>query len=73
MKRAVEKAAESLGAEVTVGLVNIDQEPELVERYGVRGTPTFVLTQGDRVVQSFSGMSTGNGLVHLVREALTHV
>jgi len=70
MKRAVESAAKSLGREVRVGLVNVDAEPELVARYGVRGTPTFVLLRDEQVVSRFSGMATASGLVNRIRKSL---
>ena len=70
MKRGVEKAAESLAPDVRVGLVNVDQQPNLVVRFGVQGTPMFVLVHKGQVIQAFTGMSTAGGLVGKVRQAL---
>jgi thioredoxin 1 len=70
MKRGVEKAAEALGPDVRVGLVNVDEQVMLVAKYGVRGTPTFVLVKGGDVVLSFSGVSTASGIVSKVRQAI---
>ena len=71
MKRAIEKAAETLSGEVVIGLVNVDEEPELLARFGVRGTPTFVLVKSGEVIQTFSGMTTSGGLVQRVRHHLS--
>lgn len=70
MKRSVEKAAASLAREAVVGLVNVDQEEPLVERFGVRGTPMFVLVRHGEVVTAFGGMATSAGVVSRVRRAL---
>jgi thioredoxin 1 len=70
MRRSVEKAAESLGGDVRVGLVNIDQQPDIVSNFGVQGTPTFVLLYKGQVEQTFAGVSTAGGLVNRVRQAL---
>ena len=70
MKRGVEKAAELLSGDCRVGLVNIDQQVELVERFGVRGTPTFVLVKGGEVLLSFAGVSSAGGIVNRVRQVL---
>ena len=70
MKRTVAKAAESFGNGVRVGLVNAEDQAELVEKYGVRGTPTFAVVVGGRAVQIFTGVSTASGLVKRVHRIL---
>jgi thioredoxin 1 len=70
MKRGVEKAAETLAGDVAVGLVNIDEQPAIVERFGIRGTPTFVVVRNGEVVQTFSGMATSSGLANRVKASL---
>lgn len=70
MKRSVEKAAGVLGETVRLGLVNVDQQPEIVTRFSVQGTPAFVLVQNGQVVQTFNGMMTASGLANRVKQAL---
>ena len=70
MKRTVEKAAEALGGDVKVGLVNIDAEPELVARFGIQGIPAFVVIADGEVVTTFTGMSTSGKIVNHVRNAI---
>lgn len=70
IKRSVEKAADLLGEDAIVGLVNVDQQPQIVDRFGVQGTPTFVLLQNGVVLQSFSGMATAGGLANRVRQSI---
>ncbi len=70
MSLSVQKASDLLTGVATVGLVNIDQEPELVERFNVRGTPTFVLLKGDEVMATFSGMRSAHGIATEVQAAV---
>ncbi len=70
MKSGVEKAAQLLESEATVGLVNVDEQPDIVERFGVRGTPTFVLLRNGEVLATFSGITTAGGLASRVRAAI---
>lgn len=70
MKRGVEKAAEALGEDARIGLVNVDEQPLLVAKFGVRGTPTFVLVENGEAVLSFSGVSTSGAIVSRVRQAI---
>jgi thioredoxin-like negative regulator of GroEL len=39
-----------LAGQVTVGKVDIDRNPRIAERYGVRSIPTLVLFEGGREV-----------------------
>jgi thioredoxin 1 len=72
IRRSIEKAAEALADEARIGLVNVDQQPEIVAHFGVRGTPTFVLVKRGQVVQTFTGMVTSGGLAQRVRHAIAN-
>ncbi len=69
MKRSVEKAAATLEGEALVGLVNVDEMPELVSRFDVQATPTFILVKNGQVLVRFSGMATAGSLVSRVRSS----
>jgi thioredoxin 1 len=71
MKRTVAKASESLVETVSVGLVNIDNEPELVAKFGVQGTPSFLVLQQGEVIETFVGMSTSAGIVKRVNAVIS--
>jgi len=70
MKKAVAKAAEPVAGRAKVGLINVDQQPELVEKLGVRGTPTFFIYVDGKVVETFSGMTSSGTLVSKLNEHL---
>lgn len=52
----VDEVAEEQTGNVTVGKVNIDEEPELAQRYGVMSIPTLILFKGGQPVQSAVGV-----------------
>ena len=70
MKRGVEKVADQLHGTARVGLVNVDEEPELVARFGVQGTPVFMLLEKGEVLDVAVGMRTANGLSQRVQSVL---
>lgn len=39
----LEEVAEARGADLTVGKVNVDEEPELAARFGIISIPTLIL------------------------------
>jgi thioredoxin 1 len=70
MKRAVAKAAEALEGTARVGLVNIDQQPDLVAKFGIKGTPTFILVRGDQILETFAGITTSGSIADRVTKKL---
>ena len=49
---ALEEIAADLGEKVTIAKINIDENPEVPGRYGVRGIPTMLLFKnGEAVAQ----------------------
>ena len=47
---ALEEIAGELGDKVTVAKLNIDENPDIPGRYGVRGIPTMLLFKGGQPV-----------------------
>jgi thioredoxin 1 len=50
MGPVVEELARLSNGQVTVGKLNVDQHPEVAERYDVRSIPTFLVFRGGAVV-----------------------
>jgi thioredoxin 1 len=61
--------AESAG-KVTLAKVNVDDEPALAARYGIRSIPTILLVKDGRVVNSIVGAVPRATLDDKVRQAL---
>ena len=47
---ALEEIANDLGDKVTVAKLNIDENPDVTGRYGVRGIPTMLLFNGGQPI-----------------------
>ncbi|MFW7222101.1 thioredoxin [Citrobacter sp. BNK-42] len=65
-----EKLAEQMSDKAFFGEVNIDQAPELAERYGIRSIPTtLVLKEGERI-DGMVGVASLSGFTEMVERSL---
>ena len=53
----VDALATDYAGKVTVGKMNIDDNPKVPERYKIRGIPTLLLFKGGQVVESVVGLA----------------
>ena len=53
----VEALASDYNGKVTVGKLNIDNNPEIPARFGVRSIPTLLLFKGGEVVETVVGVA----------------
>lgn len=51
----IDLAAEKLSERAVFGKVNVDEEPELAQQYGVMSIPTLVLVQNGKVEKKVVG------------------
>ena len=56
--------------EVLVVKVNVDEAPDLAQRYNVLSIPTFMLMKGGAVVEQFSGAMTKEALADRIARHL---
>jgi thioredoxin 1 len=56
---------------VTIGKVNVDEEPRLAARFGVQSIPTLLVLADGEVVKQFVGVQTAANLQNALREAMT--
>jgi thioredoxin 1 len=70
--RAIGPTIEALAAEfagrVKVGKVNVDEQPELAERFGVSSIPTLIVMSGGRVVEQRVGALPKPALASLLAQ-----
>jgi thioredoxin 1 len=52
---ALEELSDELGDRVTVAKLNIDDNPDVPSKYGVRGIPTMILFKGGEKVADLVG------------------
>ena len=61
----VEELSEEL-TDVLVGKVNVDEEPDLAERYNVMSIPTLLVFKNGEVVQKAVGLQTKENLLDML-------
>ena len=52
----IDQIAEDYDGKVTVGKINIDEEPELAQRFGVMSIPTLILFKDGSIVSRSVGV-----------------
>ncbi|CAG0988324.1 Thioredoxin 1 [Phycisphaerales bacterium] len=57
LKPEVERLAMELRGRARVAFVNVDEEPELADRFGVSGIPALMIVKGGEKVESWTGYS----------------
>jgi len=58
----VESLAAKWGDKVTVAKLNVDDVPQVAERYGIMSIPTLMLFKGGQVVERVVGVSPQSAL-----------
>ena len=61
------KVAPALGDDVTVGKVNIDEQPDLAVRFGVQAIPYLVIFKNGEPVETFTGVQKPDELIAKVQ------
>ena len=65
MGPVVEQISEELGPNARVCKINIDEQPELAERYNVMSIPTFIMFKDGKEVERMIGAMPKEELVKL--------
>ena len=65
----IEELATEYNGRVTVGKVNVDHNPEISMKYGIRSIPTILIFKGGEVVDKHVGVTTKQVLTQKI-EAL---
>ncbi len=58
----LESVATAVGDAARIAKVNVDQNPQLAERFGIRSIPTLILFQGGKAVRQFVGVQQAHTL-----------
>jgi thioredoxin 1 len=58
------------GKEIKIGKVNIDENSELAEKYGVMGVPTFIFFKAGKIIDQFSGYRSKEEINELIDKYL---
>ena len=62
----VDALAAEYAGKVTVGKMNIDENPKVPETYQIRGIPTILIFKGGQVVESVVGLAQKDDLKKVI-------
>ena len=62
---AVEELSKELDGQVLVANVNVDENPSIPTRYGIRAVPTFILFKKGELVEQMVGVVSKDALKEL--------
>ena len=57
-----------ISSQIPVNKINIDYEPDVVQKYGVRNIPTVVLVENGQEIRRFSGNRSYNDVINFINE-----
>ena len=64
----VEQLAKDVDAKkAKVAKINVDEQPELAEKYGVMSIPTFILFKGGQEVERLAGSQSKDKLLQILK------
>jgi thioredoxin 1 len=66
MNPVLDQLADELGGEATIAKVNIDESPDLAQKYGVQSIPTFLVVKDGQEVKRQTGVSSKDALKALL-------
>lgn len=66
----IDTIAQEYDGKVKVGKVNVDDNPSIPSKYGVRGIPTIILFKDGKVVDQVVGAVPKSQLEALIKKAL---
>jgi thioredoxin 1 len=59
----VEEVAKQLEGKAVVGKLNVDENPQVAQKYGIMSIPTLIIFKGGQPVKQFVGVQSKDTLV----------
>ena len=66
----VEKIAAANAGKIKVGKLNVDENPESAQQYGIQGIPTLLLFKGGKVANQIVGFQSQGNIQRAIDEVL---
>ena len=66
----IEKVAEANAGKLKVGKLNVDENPESAQEYGIQGIPTLLLFKGGKVAHQIVGFQSQGNIQRAIDEVL---
>ncbi|MCX7954601.1 MAG: thioredoxin [Bacteroidales bacterium] len=68
LTKVIEEIAASIENDVIIGKVNVDEEPELIKKYGIRNIPTLIFIKDNQVIDKQVGAISKNDLLEKIKK-----
>ncbi len=59
----IEELTSEMISKAIIGKVNVDEEPEIAERFGIQAIPTILIFKNGEVVEKIVGVRSKEGIV----------
>ncbi len=66
----IEEIGKDMAGKVTVGKLDIDENPSIVSRFGIENIPTMIIFKNGKVVQQFIGLTAKEDIVSALNKQL---
>ena len=66
----LEKVAEAMLGKIKVGKCNVDDAPQISERFGIRSIPSLIILKDNREVEKFVGVQRETDLIAALNKHL---
>ena len=66
----VERLAEANSGKLTVGKMNVDENQQTPQKYGVQGIPTLLIFKGGEVAQQMVGFQSQENIQKIIDETV---
>ena len=66
----IERIAKANEGKLVVGKLNVDENQETPQKYGIQGIPTLLLFKGGDIVQQVVGFQSQENIQKLINDAL---
>ena len=53
-------------ADIKVGKINVDEQPELANKFGIMSIPTLVVIKNGKIIQQVSGARPKNAILEML-------
>ena len=67
MAPVLKQLASEVGEQAKIIKINVDQYPQLAEKYNIRGIPAFILFKNGEILWQQAGMMTKEQLKHIIQ------
>ncbi len=64
----INEIAEEFNDKATIGKLNVDENPKMAQRYGIRSIPTIILFKNGKEVERMMGMSSKMAIINALKK-----